>query len=183
MKHKKRKPVSVPPPEERLCETHGKPIFPSKWLNGCRKVGCVECQGTTRSKTSWNKYNRSVKGKAADTRFRLPEAKARRAKRWEEEWIVCANHPDRRCNKSHYVYGSVRRCGHCLNHKADGSRRPAFARGMDWKNPQRKNYARRSRTVKVIKQIRKGLQTRRDPLKIFANITGMAMDDLNFPRG
>src|ERR1700690_2490960 len=33
----------VPPPQERLCHRHQRPICPSRWRCGCRTVGCSVC--------------------------------------------------------------------------------------------------------------------------------------------
>jgi hypothetical protein len=37
---------SVPPPAERLCRIHRRPIQPSRWRSGHRTTGCARCKNT-----------------------------------------------------------------------------------------------------------------------------------------
>jgi hypothetical protein len=50
-----------------------------------------------------------------------PETRCRREKRWNTEIIACIAHPERRCNKSHYVSNSHRYCCWCIKHRPDGT--------------------------------------------------------------
>jgi hypothetical protein len=48
--------------------------------------------------------------------------------RWYGEFIPCAKHPYRRCNRSSFANKNVRRCARCLKRRSDGSLRPAYVR-------------------------------------------------------
>ena len=39
-----RNALEIPPPEERLCVRHGRPIMPNRWQTGNRTVGCARCK-------------------------------------------------------------------------------------------------------------------------------------------
>jgi hypothetical protein len=153
--------MKMPPPEKRLCAKHGKPICPSMWRNRSRTTGCAKCM---------------------DMHKRSPEARERRRVKWNKEYITCARHPNDRCQQSTYVNTGQRRCSYCSHHYADGSRKPGYARHVDWDNPGRKRLDRRSRAVLTIKKIHRGLQVGRNPLNLFADLTGMGRFGLNMPR-
>lgn len=79
--------------EERWrCRRHtDKFVCPSRQKLG-RRTDCAQCKNDNQ---------------------RSSEAKKRRAKKWEKEFIACAYHPERRCNKSVYAGFDKRRCGSC----------------------------------------------------------------------
>jgi hypothetical protein len=113
----------VPPPEQRLCERHNKPICPSEWLRGKRTTQCASCiNGRTRS----------------------PRARKRRALRWDSEDIKCINHPERRCNRCSYVIDGHRFCGSCGNRSSNGSFNPAEIRRRN-KKAYKKSIERRKK--------------------------------------
>jgi hypothetical protein len=95
--------VEVPPPEERMCTRHNKPICPSKWRNGFRNSGCSRCG--TEVTTS-------------------PTQQARRKRKWDSKLIFCIIHPDRRCNRSTYIKNGHRHCSSCNDRLEDNSYRP-----------------------------------------------------------
>lgn len=97
----------VPPPHKRLCKIHSRPIQPSKWRQGNRTTKCTLCV---------NMYNRS------------PKNEARREKRWQENFIPCIKHPDRRCNRSVFVHNARRACGSCITRTPDGQKRECVRR-------------------------------------------------------
>lgn len=74
-----------------ICPKHNRPIKPSRAKAG-RKTGCSKCYNEWRS---------------------LPQAKVKRAVKWEKFFISCAYHPNRRSNKSCYVCSGLRRCTSC----------------------------------------------------------------------
>jgi hypothetical protein len=76
-----------------------------------------------------------------------------RAINWEEGFIVCRLHPERRCNKSAYVHGRARRCSNCkVRRRPDGTRRPASVRYS--KSPKRLEAERyRSRSRRTTRRI------------------------------
>ena len=104
---RRRSMMEIPPPEQRLCKKHGKPIQPSRWKYGRRTSGCTTCT------------NKEIRG---------PKARRRRAERWEKNFIPCVNHPTRRSNRCLYVYGGKRRCSTCHTYRKDGTMRPARVR-------------------------------------------------------
>jgi hypothetical protein len=104
--------MDIPPPEHRLCVKHNKPITPSYWRIRCRTTGCSVC---------------------VRERQRSPEARKRREKKWQTEFIGCVKHPERRCNRSVYVSTSNRRCCSCHSRLSDGIHKPGH------KRRQRKN--------------------------------------------
>jgi hypothetical protein len=103
--------MEIPPPEQRLCKKHGKPICPSQWRKGCRTSECAKCI-------------REV--------VRSPKVRKRRASKWEKELIPCRKHSNRRCNKSAYVCSGKKVCGSC--HRGpklkDGSYRRSIKRHL-----------------------------------------------------
>jgi hypothetical protein len=113
----------VPPPEERLCKKHGRPITPSSWAHGCRTTECSKC---------------------ITERRQSPEARERRKKKWYSELIICANHPDRRCQLSAYARSGLRRCSSCENRRADNSRSNGYKRGLNKRNYNASVRSRRS---------------------------------------
>ena len=115
--------MELPPPEQRLCKKHGKPIKPSQWRKRCRNSGCSWCG---------NERNRS------------PEARKRREEKWEKKLIFCANHPDRRCSKSAYVCRGRRRCGSCDHKLSSGELRPRSKRNLS-KKDYKKIVAKRTK--------------------------------------
>jgi hypothetical protein len=84
----------IPPPNKRLCVKHQRPICVSKWKHGYRTNGCAKCA------YEWR---------------RSPKARKRREKRWDETFISCSFHDDRRCNRSYFVCNGKRRCCSCLH--------------------------------------------------------------------
>ena len=56
------------------------------------------------------------------------ERHAPRADQWDNGWIPCDRHPERRCNRSLYVARGTRRCGSCKNRRTDGTRVPSHIR-------------------------------------------------------
>jgi hypothetical protein len=98
----------VPPPEERICEKHKRPITPSQWKQGCRKAGCSRCCN------EWNvKY---------------------RIKRVERKGLPrCRNHPKKKASRSVYLKTGKRMCMSCYR-----NRTPEFHdRQMWWKRSRR----------------------------------------------
>lgn len=91
--------VLVPPPEERLCVKHGRPITVKDWLKGCRTSECALCK---------------------NIRHRCPQTRSRRAQRWDNGFVSCIIHLDRRCNRSFYVHNGNRKCGTCHTRNAEG---------------------------------------------------------------
>jgi hypothetical protein len=105
--------LKIPPPEERLCVKHGRPITPSAWKKGCRISECAKC---------------------IKVRTHSPEAQERRAKKWDDGDIRCINHPERRCKRSDYVYNWRRACSSCCDRKANGDRSSKYKRGLRKRN-------------------------------------------------
>lgn len=99
---------TIPPPEERLCKVHGKPITPSSWRNRKRNTGCSACSNAWRNS---------------------PQVRERRTLHWRNNFIACSKHPERRCNRSGYVLRRARFCSGCLNRRADGRSTQAYIRG------------------------------------------------------
>jgi hypothetical protein len=99
--------MNIPPPEQRLCVKHGKPICPSFWKAGCRTTGCSKC---TRE------------------RGRSPKARQRREEKWDNGDIRCKKHPERRAHRSFYVCCGGRKCNWCNTHRADGTSKPGRKR-------------------------------------------------------
>jgi hypothetical protein len=97
------KQIIIPPPEQRLCRKHGKPIMPSQWKKRNRTTGCSSC---------------------GNGHLRSPESRNRRQIKWENIFISCIKHDDRRCNKSCYVSNGRRKCNSCRHRRADGTRTP-----------------------------------------------------------
>ena len=125
-----RQQVDLPPPEKRLCRKHGRPIQPSAWKAGYRTIRCAKC----------NKE-----------RISSPESRQRRSATWEKNFILCTNHPNRRCNKSSYVHGGVRRCSSCWDKLANGNFRPRRERSL-----KRKDY--RKMVEKRVKYLSNGMR-------------------------
>jgi hypothetical protein len=138
---KKRHQVKVPPPEKRLCKKHGRPICPSAWLDGRRTSRCAKCI-----------YERASS----------PQAKARRAKKFDETDIRCIKHPERRANKSQYVSIAQRKCGSCISRGADGTLSPVFKRCRN-----RRSYR------KAVKRRERYLGGTLYGLRLFERLTGM----------
>jgi hypothetical protein len=156
--------TKIPPPERRLCHKHGKPLSVSAWRNGHRTSGCWKCI---------NEHCLS------------PASIERRAKKWDEGFIVCAIHPNRRCNKTVYLYNSKRRCASCNTRRADYSYRPGHVRAKDWSNPLEKQRNVRRAVKKMLERNKRSTNwhgNRLTPLEIFAKLTGMTQEQLNFPR-
>jgi hypothetical protein len=139
----------IPPPEKRLCRKHGKPICPIRWKRGCRTSECSKC--TTE-------------------RQRSPEARKRRANRWEKELIFCKRHLGRRCQKSPYAFSGKRKCASCHLRRSDGSRRLSFVR-----NSRVQDYK------KILKR-RKHFQGTLRGLKLFERSTGFNLEQVGFTR-
>jgi hypothetical protein len=132
---------NIPPPEQRLCKKHGKPIMPNQWRSRHYITGCAKC---------------------VTERIRSPKARKRRKEKWEKNFISCARHPERRCNKSRYIRDGVRRCGSCSVAKSDGTKRPAYQRHMDKNNPLMRESRKRCDEKRKwyqdpLKQIRKAM--------------------------
>jgi hypothetical protein len=142
---KKRHQVKVPPPEKRLCKKHGKPIYPSKWLEKHRTTECSKC---------------------VNNRTRSPQARARRAKKFDEGDIRCINHPERKANRSQYVLMARRKCGSCSVKWADGTLRPSFNR-HNKKASNKRNYRR------AVKCRERYLGGTLYGLRLFERLTGM----------
>lgn len=119
--------IEIPPPEKRLCPKHNKPIFPSAWKRGERKQSCAEC------KREWARKTRP-----------------RRKKRWEENFIVCSKHPNRRCNKARYVMDGHKMCASCIDRTSSGVKvrrnrwrlkeyttNPLYKENVNWYNRSR----------------------------------------------
>ncbi len=92
-----------------------------------------------------------------------PRAKRNRAQRWDVEDIRCLIHPGRSCNRSLYVHNGRRRCSSCQVHRADGSRKDSYQRGL---NKKHYDEALRLRRSGVTAQSLTGLQ-------LFVRNTGM----------
>ena len=112
----------VPPPEERVCKRHNKPICPSRWRNGLRNCGCSRC-GTELTMS--------------------PKWKERRRKKWNTKIITCIDHPDRRCNQAEYICTGHRYCSSCKDRLQDGSYRPEVKR--KWAEKEFRNIMKRRR--------------------------------------
>jgi hypothetical protein len=61
----------IPPPEQRLCKRHNKPIKPSNWVRRNRNRGCSQCDnernrinGAAQRKQLKKNYKRIVEGRA-----------------------------------------------------------------------------------------------------------------------
>jgi hypothetical protein len=107
----------IPPPKQRLCPKHGKPIRPSAWARGYRKSGCAKCS---------SEYSHSPE--AQKRRAAKFDAALKNYRKGEGNFIPCIKHPDRICNRSYYVLSGGRRCGSCRNRRIDGSKRAAYMR-------------------------------------------------------
>ena len=61
--------LDAPPPEQRLCKKHGRPILPSQWREGHRNTGCAKCLNTHPGYLKKkHRYETSEKGKIMDRR-------------------------------------------------------------------------------------------------------------------
>lgn len=83
--------LDVPPPEQRLCKKHGRPIQPSKWRHGDRTTGCARCKNTDPSYlTRKHKYEISEKGKMMDVRHKAVKAieRNKRSTSWRENRLT-----------------------------------------------------------------------------------------------
>ncbi len=132
----------IPPPRQRLCAAHARPITPSRYRRGCRTTGCSRC---------------------SRTRARCPEAKKRRADRYDlsrytRAFVSCTKHPNRRCSRSLYVRSGSRRCRSCSCKRTDGTIRPSRRRAL------RRHYERWRRTFRG-KILRRASQQRRYQIK------------------
>lgn len=105
--------IEIPPPEQRLCKKHRKPICPSSWKQRCRTNQCSECKRE---------------------RAKSPEARKRREIKWEKEFIPCVKHITRRCGKSRYIHDGGRRCSSCHSKLKDGSSTPTRKRQQGKRN-------------------------------------------------
>ena len=56
-------------------------------------------------------------------RYRSSESRDERELKWNNTFIPCIRHNDRRCNRSNYVKDGHRRCATCFKKHADGSMR------------------------------------------------------------
>jgi len=99
--------MKIPPPEERLCRNHGRPISVSGWKSGHRTSGCAKC---------------------TNERGRSPEKQAEREAKWRKEFIGCKSHPNRRCNLSAYKRLNAKLCGSCHLRRADRTLRDSVFR-------------------------------------------------------
>jgi len=115
----------VPPPEQRLCRKHNRPILPSRWLNRSRTSGCARC---------------------VNERIKSPAARKRRKIKWGSRMIFCINHPDRRCSRSNYVSTGHRYCGSCNVRKSNGEHRSSHVRSVN-KHNYKMSLGRRKRLV------------------------------------
>jgi len=95
----------IPPPEQRLCIKHGKPIQPFRYRAGCRMRGCADCVKET-----------------------LQKSRPHRKKKFDEGNIWCSKHPTRRATRFPYELKSLRRCNWCSRHRVDGSMKPSCKR-------------------------------------------------------
>lgn len=102
--------TNFPPPEQRLCSEHQRPICPRRWKQGYRSKGCCLCN---------------------NIRTRSVESKNRRTVKWESIFIPCIHHPDRRCNRSNYVISARRKCGSCSSTRANGEKRRSYVRNLN----------------------------------------------------
>jgi len=62
--------VQLPPPQERLCKKHERPICPSRWKSGHRTTGCWVCMYRY---ASHRKYEHSEKGRKRSQKYRASE--------------------------------------------------------------------------------------------------------------
>src|SRR6266478_1204022 len=73
-------------------------VCPSRQKVG-RHTGCTTCKYELRIST---------------------QAKEKRANKWGKQFIACALHSERRCNRSTYIGNGKRRCGSCKSRSANG---------------------------------------------------------------
>src|SRR6266700_1544930 len=105
------------------------PINPERWE--CRKhPGHFVCPAHQKRGGHTGCY------KCNNERQRSPEAKERRAKKWDDGQklyektgdtsglIWCIRHPDRQANRARYVSCASRLCGSCRNRLVDGKITP-----------------------------------------------------------
>ena len=127
-----------------VCYLHGIKLYPSR---ATRTVGCWMC---------------------TDTNKKSEKSKVRRRKRWNNTFICCVNHSDRRCSLGRYVFDGKRRCGSCTNRWSDGRKRPTMVRHIN-----KTNFA------KSMKR-RFQLSGRLRGLALFERLTGMNLVALGF---
>lgn len=80
-----------------LCKKHGKPITLAKIRSGHKNSGCNECV------------------KECGARYRSPEKRNKRSKKWDNTFIACLHCPGKRCQKSPYKKDGLKYCRTCMN--------------------------------------------------------------------
>jgi hypothetical protein len=137
--------MKIPPPHKRLCPKHDKPICPREWKLGCRASGCWKCMREQKAS---------------------PKQKEIRRLKWEREFISCARHPSRRCQKSKYVLMRARRCSACNHIRTSGLMHPANSRHTN-KQSYDASMRKRSRSLGNNRTLR--------GLKLFERSTGLKL--------
>lgn len=56
----------IPPPEERLCIFHTRPISEKDWIKGHRKTECSKCKNIRASRKHNNRSNQTVRPGSKD---------------------------------------------------------------------------------------------------------------------
>lgn len=123
-------------------------LMPSREKSGW-KTGCWRC--------TWESIKRN---------------RPKREERWRTTFIPCARHPERRCNRAHYVIVATRRCRGCLHFKSDGSRGASHRRHRE--------RCRRSWNFKrsMKRRLRGGFDNASlTGFRLFARITGYMYGD------
>jgi len=165
--------VKIPAPEDRPCLKHGKPVCPSRWVNGhftqcskCIRLRCTSVSYRLRREKRWDKefiacvYHRDRRCSRANyvshaARYcatccgRLsPTSQIRRRKLWKEKFISCIKHPHRRANLSRYVKTRKRKCASCWVHHPDGSLKNVHRKLLRNRNNRRNDNRRMFRAAR-----------------------------------
>lgn len=91
--------------------------------------------------------------RAKDRNSGLSNGSARRNRgtKWDDNFIPCKYHPDRRANKAAYVNRRVSRCGSCKHRRVDGSLRPCRLRDTMYKSlKNRRKYGTGTQSMSVL---------------------------------
>ena len=107
--------------------------------------------------------------------------RAHRREKWNNEFIGCFRHPEKRCLRTGYILSAHRNCSWCLRHRADGTCFPSVKRNRkSWKKTlgasayRRRRMLRRSLNVSMKKRRSYGCHSLSlQGLKLFERITGV----------
>src|ERR1700690_307293 len=66
------------------------------------------------------------------SKCKKPQQRLARQKKWDKgERPVCKKHPNRVVDRNEWIRNGKRKCTHCRNRRADGSRKKAYWRYME----------------------------------------------------